>query len=244
MPPPSASQPESTGPQAVAHDWPDWMNPILVKELRQSLRSRWFEIIFLGLCGSLTLVTVLGAVLDAPRGSKFFFWAAVILTLHLLLPLRTALSAKDDRQRGNLELIRVTGLSAEKLANQRITALFFHTLVITSVILPFVMLRYFLGGVDLVDELQYLVMLVLSAPVLGVAILWMVVVSSNFGRVFIGGMLFFLVPVYEMLAFGAAFGSGESAFVALVFWLLGTLIGGVFFLAFTVEAFLLHGNNP
>lgn len=236
---PPASQRENPAPGTPAQDWPDWMNPILVKELRQSLRSRWFEVVFLWLCGGLTLVTSLGILLDAPTGSSVFFWAVVLITLHLLLPLRTALSASDDRQPGNLELIRVAGLNAEKLASQRITALLFHSLVLACLILPHVMLRYFTGGIDLVDELQYLALLVFSAPLLGLAILWMSVVSG-LGRAFLGLLFLFLAPAYEALIASVAFAPGEAALLAFVMWIFLSLVGGVICQAFITEAFLLR----
>lgn len=219
-------------------DWPDWMNPILVKELRQSLRSRWFEIIFLGLCGGLTLVTVLGGEFATSMTTRIFFWSVIVFTLHLLLPLRTALSASDDRHPGNLELIRVAGVSAEKLASQRITALLFHAAVLSCVILPFVFLRYFAGGIDLVDELQYLALLLFSTPVFGLAVLWMSVVGG-LGRAFLGVMFLFLAPAYEALIGSAAFAPFDDALLALVLWIFATFIGCIFIQAFVTEAFLL-----
>ncbi len=219
-------------------DWPDWMNPILVKELRQSLRSRWFEVVFMALCGGLTLVMVLGSLVLTPLVTRVLFWGIILLVLHVLLPLRTALSAGDDRHPGNLELIRVTGVSAERLAGQRITALMFHAAVLASVILPFVFLRYFMGGIDLVDELQYMTLLVLSTPVFGLAILWMAVVGG-FGRALLGLLFLFLAPGYETLIATAAFAPGDAAFVALVMWIFATFIGIIFCQAFVTEAFLL-----
>ncbi len=235
MPAPSTQSP-------AGFEWPDWMNPILVKELRQSLRSRWFEIIFLSLCGGLTLVTLLHGLWSEPRLVRVIFWGVVVVNLHFLLPLRTALSAADDRHPGNLELIRVTGTSAEKLVHQRITALVFHSAILACIVLPFVILRYFLSGIDLVDELQYLTLLVLSTPVLGLAILWIGVVGG-IGRAFLGALFFFLAPAYEVLIGSAAFVPGDAAFLALVMWIFLSLMGMTICQAFATESFLLHSSR-
>lgn len=218
------------------------MNPILVKELRQSLRSRWFEIIFLTLCGGLTLITTLGSAIDAPQGTTAFFWIAVTGTLHLLLPLRTVLSAGDDRQIGNFELIRVTGLSAEGMANQRLTALLFHTLTLASLVLPHVVLRYFLGGIDLINELQYLALLIITAPIVGSVFLW-ITVTGPLGRAILGFIFFFLFIFYESLIATCAFAEGEAAIIPFVLLFFGSVIALPVSQAFVAEAFTL-GRQP
>lgn len=215
------------------------MNPILVKELRQSLRSRWFEIIFLWLCASLTLITAVGSAINAQTGTTIFFWIAVASTFHLLLPFRTVLSARDDRQRGNFELIRIAGVTAEKLTNQRITALLFHTLTLASLVLPYVVLRYFLGGIELYSELIYLTLLTLGTPVVGSAFLWLTT-TGTVGRVFLGGLFCFLLPAYESFTIAAAFGSGANAVAPFVIWAFASVIGIMVAQSFASEGFLLH----
>jgi hypothetical protein len=224
---------------SITSDWPDWMNPILVKELRQSLRSRWFEMIFLWLCGSLTLITAFGTTIDARTGTTSVFWIAVVATFHLLLPLRSALSASDDQQRGNVELIRVIGISAETLANQRFTALFFHTLILASLVLPHVTLRYFMGGIDLIDELQYLALLTFTTPVVGSVFLWLSILGT-LGRIVLGVILFFLFILFESLIAMSAFAAGEAAVIPFVLLLFGSLIGFLVAKAFVAEAYLLE----
>jgi hypothetical protein len=221
------------------------MNPILVKELRQSLRSRWFEIIFLWLCSTLTLITAVSALIDSPNGMTVFFWVGVASTFHVLLPLRTVFAAHDDRQRGNFELIRVAGVTAEKLTNQRITALLFHTLTLASIVLPFVILRYFLGGIELLSELKYLTLLTLGAPVVGSVFLW-ISTTGTAGRVILSIFFFFLLPVYEFFTFTSAFSSGFLSAAPFVVWVFVSIIGLIIAQAFASEGFILHSlySNP
>jgi len=223
-------------------DWPDWMNPILVKELRQSLRSRWFEIIFLWLIGSLCLITAIGAEHGSPRWITFLFWLDVGITLHLLLPMHSALSASDDRQRGNFELIRVTGLTAEKMVVHRVAALFFYSAMTASLVLPFVVLRYFLGGIELIDELQYLVLLTLGCPVLGGTLLWLMA-TSGLTRLMLSMSVAFLLVFYESFTIAAAFATGSEAVVGFVFWIIGSFIGWIVSQAFASESFLLSNRR-
>lgn len=215
------------------------MNPLLVKELRQSLRSRWFEIIFLWLVGSLCLLTALGSTFNLPQmAMTAIFWLNVGVTLHLLLPAHCALSASDDRQRGNFELIRVTGLTADKTVRHRLVALFFHGLIIATLVLPFVVLRYFLGGIELIDELQYLVLMTLSLPVLGAALLSLVA-AKGIARFILTVIAMLLIPGYESFTVAAAFGSDTESLVLLFVWIIISLIGYKVGLALASESFLL-----
>jgi hypothetical protein len=214
------------------------MNPILVKELRQSLRSHWFEIIFLWLIASLCVITGIGLHYSTPTWITLLFWLDVGITLHLLLPLHSALSASDDRQRGNFELIRVTGLTADKIVRHRLVALFFHGVIIATLVLPFVLLRYFLGGIELIDEFQYLVLMTLSLPVMGAAILSLVA-ANGIARFFLTLIAMLLIPAYELQTVATAFRPGNESFVFVVVWSITSLIGYKVGLALASESFLL-----
>lgn len=216
----------------------DWLSPLLIKELRQSLRCRWFEWVFLALISSLMLLLLLNGWLANSPLFDFLFWAFILLTLHGLLPLRTALAAAEDCQPGNLDLIRMTGISAENLAGQRLTALGLQAAMVAFVILPFLLLRYFMNGLEMVNELQYLLLLVVSTPVVGGVLLW-ISLSGGCARLLLGVAAFLALPLYETLIANTAFSDGEPAFLLLVLWLLVSFIGSLFVQAMVSEAFLL-----
>ena len=219
-------------------DWTDRLHPLLVKEVRQSLRSRWFERVFLALNGGLMTLMLLNVVLTSTPAFDFFFWAIILLTLHGLVPLRTALAAEEDAVPGNLDLIRITGISHEELAGQRLWALLPQALILSCSILPFLLLRYFMHGCEIVDDLQYLALLVLSAPVIGGLLLWMSL-SGGCARLLLATVTFFLLPLYEALVANTAYATnGESAFLLFLLWLLVSFIARQFMQAMVSDAFL------
>lgn len=213
------------------------MNAILVKDLRQSLHSRWFEIIFLWLIGSLCLLTLFALRFDALNWFNALFWLDVGLTLHLLLPLHCALSASEDQTPGNCELIRVTGLTAEMMVRQRLVALFCSALMVSLLVLPFVVLRYFLGSIELMDELQYLLLLTLGCPVLGGALLW-IMTLPGLARFALCCVFTFLLIFYEGFTLGAAFSPGDQAVLPLMFWFICSFLGWIISIAFASESYL------
>jgi len=214
-------------------DWPDWMNPVLVKELRQSLRSRSFEIAYLGLIGGLTLITVFD-LSSGTNSASVWFLVVLCLVFHVLLPLRLAMSFGEDCLRGNQDLIAVTGVSSTDQINQRLSALGFHTFMSGSVVLPFLMLRYFLGGSDLIDEVQYLFLLAAGTLVIGSYTLWMATLSRR-ERWFALLVLLFIAPFIEGLTASAAFADSQGALMSLVVWLFGAFICGLVTQALAIE---------
>src|SRR5688500_15079130 len=85
-------------PMIAHHDFASWLPAMLVKELRQGLRTRGFVGIFIGfqiLMVITMLTTVLGAVLSANAGRAAasnsmsgLFWALLTIQLGLIIPAR------------------------------------------------------------------------------------------------------------------------------------------------------------
>ena len=136
---------------SVTSEWPDWMNPLLVRSLRQSLRSRAFEWILLWLCGSSTLLMVCGSLL--PEGQMdevtVFFWINAAVVLHLLLPGRMMVAVQDDRRPGNFDLIKMTRTDVDGLVMQHLKTLMCHAGLVVSILLPYVLLRLLILNLEI-----------------------------------------------------------------------------------------------
>jgi hypothetical protein len=138
-------------------DFTDWLSPMLVKELRQGVRSRVFVYALLLLQGSLVLQAIVGLVAsDAGQdteGVSQFFWLLAGVFLILFLPLSGLNGISNERTSNTLELIFLTRLSSRRIVAGKWLALVAQITLLVFTILPYIVLRYFLGGVDLWREL-------------------------------------------------------------------------------------------
>jgi hypothetical protein len=149
----------------------DRINPIVIKELRQGLKSRSFLLTFVGLQIAMVismftyLTTVLSDYgdLDGPDG---FFWGMIGLMLALLMPLRAFNALYEEQKENTLELIFLTRMTAWKIAFGKWVALTIQMLLMVSAILPYFVLRYFLGSIDIAENLLILTFSILSSAVL------------------------------------------------------------------------------
>jgi len=181
-----------------------------VKELRQGVRSRIFVSTLLLLQGSLVLLTIIGLVAsDAQQDSEgvsAFFWILTAVFLILFLPLSGLNAVSSERTANTLELIFLTRLSSRRIVAGKWLAIVAQIVLLVFTILPYIMLRYFLGGVDLWWELlmvggMLLVSAALSAITVGLSPLPAIVTRI----VFVFGMfvcLYLLVAAIAIMAMG------------------------------------------
>ncbi len=147
---------------------------MLVKELRQGVRTRVFVSLFillqLFMLLDLVLSLLVAATGESTEAGSFFFWLMVAVPALLIIPL-SGLGAIGSEIRGNtLELIFLTRLTAFRIVVGKWFALLVQSLLLICAVLPYLVLRYFIGGVNLASELLLLgAMLVGSALLIGVA---------------------------------------------------------------------------
>lgn len=141
------------------NDFPDWLSPVVVKELRQGLRTKAFVSTFIILQVVFVLLIGIAALMYTAGDSSFnvqvvngFFWSFVGFYLLLITPGRalTALSSeiKDDA----MELVSLTRMSAWRIVCGKWISLMFQALLVLCSILPYGIIRYFFGGIDLLDD--------------------------------------------------------------------------------------------
>ncbi len=168
------------------NDFADWLSPIVVKELRQGMRSRAFVSIFL-LLQTFMIFCVLSALGDESRnGASAFFWAVIGITLLLGIPARGTFSVASEIKGNTMELLLLTQLSAWRIIAGKWAALFLQSLLLACSVLPYVVLRYFYGGVDLASELMTLgSILAINALLTALAVGISPYQRSAIGRIFI-----------------------------------------------------------
>ncbi len=156
---------------ARARDLSDRLSPIVVKELRQGVRSHLFTGAFLLQQFLLLLVVSLGFLLDAAFAGRdefaVFFWVVLALPLLLVLPLGAGLSISGEIAAHTLEPVLLTRLTPWRVVAGKWAAGAAQSLVLTIAVLPFVMVRYYLGAVEIARDLTFLAALLACSLLLG-----------------------------------------------------------------------------
>jgi hypothetical protein len=136
----------------------DRLNPILVKEARQAMKSRQFVVTFslLLLCGWLwTLLFVvagLPAIYYAPVGPAVLRGYYVILSVPLLIvvPYAAFRSLAGEWEDGTFELLSITALSARQIVTGKLASAVLQMMIYYSALAPCIAFTYLLRGIDIV----------------------------------------------------------------------------------------------
>lgn len=142
-------------------DFPSWLSPMVVKELRQGVQSGAFAWTFIGLQGAMFLLMTWALTFFEPGSHgrahdmvHFFFWLIVAAGVLLVLPLRGLGAISSERIGNNLDLVRLTRLSATRIVLGKWLAIVAQAALLVTAILPYLVLRYFFGGVNVVRDLE------------------------------------------------------------------------------------------
>ena len=121
---------------------------MIVKELRQGLRTWVFASAFITLQMLLVLTLALTAAAGNTEAASYFFWWLIGLILIGIMPMRGFNALTDEIRMQTLDLLVLTRLSAWRIAFGKWVALVSQSALLTLSILPYVVLRYYHGGVD------------------------------------------------------------------------------------------------
>lgn len=188
-------------------DFPDRFSPMLVKELRQGLQAKTFVIVFLilqGLLGLILLVASAGAT-SARAGEKvsqivFVFFSLAVLVVQ---PLRGIGALAGEIRGQTIDLMVLTRLSAMRIVLGKWVAIVSQSALITATIFPYLILRYYFGGMSLFPELLTVLMVLFVSA----AFTAMTVGISGSGSMIVRGILPIIaaVPLIGCI-FGFGFG--------------------------------------
>lgn len=137
-------------------DFPDRLSPMVVKELRQGLRTRLFGGVLLTLHIMLVLLTLMSAVAENATVVSGWFDGIVTLVLCFIMPLRGFSAVADELKSGTLDMLALTRLSAGRIIFGKWAAIASQSLLLMLSILPYVVARFVFGGLDLFGEIASL----------------------------------------------------------------------------------------
>ena len=175
---PLALDPEGTG----FWSWVDrtvnrvtaWLNPILVKEARQSLKSKQFLFTFFALLTTSCGWTILGIVFNAPdvyyvpSGQNMMVGYVLILTVSMLgfIPLVAFRSLAAELDEGTYEMLAITRLSAWRIVSGKMNSAILQMMIYFAAIVPCLAFCYLLRGVGIYSIALTIAIVLVTAMVL------------------------------------------------------------------------------
>ena len=211
--------PQSDGePDTPTHKWErlddwlsgasEWLNPILVKEARQSLKSRQFVLTFglllLAAWGwtALAITMLQSRGLSSNAAAEVFGGYFLILEVPLLVivPFAAFRSLAGEREDGTFELVSITALPARQIVLGKLASAALQVMIYFSVIAPCIAFTYMLRGIDLLTiALTLIYTLAISFTLVCTGLLFAASVRSIHWQILASVMM---LGVLTMAAFG------------------------------------------
>lgn len=152
---------EGVEPASRLDRWAEWLgdhlNPLLVKEVRQALKSRQFATMFgLLLCfawgASLIGLAAMGPdVAWEARGPNMFYvyYLALAFALLVVVPYGAFRSLAVEQEDHTYELLAITALGPRQIVAGKLASAVMQMLIYLSVLMPCLAFTYLLRGIDL-----------------------------------------------------------------------------------------------
>lgn len=161
-------------------DFPIWVPSALVKELRQGLRTPTFilmaslfpSLLSLFFLFSFIVNPLAGKPFISPDGCQAIFWITMVATLLFIMPLRASSSIRDELLSRNNELLLLTRQSAGRIVLGKWISFMAQSLLIVFISLPFFLIRYYYGEINLVQDVTLFFLLYLGSGILTAYTLW------------------------------------------------------------------------
>lgn len=147
----SDSPPVPSGAQTL-QDFSDRLPAMLVKELRQGMRSSMFVAPFVAV--HLLALLALAAEYQAQGVSGVMspFWLVASGVVALLMPLRGFAALREESDQGNSALLMLSGLSRWAIVRGKWLVQVLLCFLTFLTLMPYLLVRYFLGGFEIVPN--------------------------------------------------------------------------------------------
>lgn len=203
---------------AWLEDLSDRLNPILVKETRQALKSRQFIVTFLLMLIASWVISVFGTLMagdslefgSAGRGLFTSYFVVLGLAIFVVVPYSAYRGLLNERDQTTLELLNITSLSPRQLIWGKLWSAMAQVFIFYSAIAPFIAFTSMLQGFDIALVAFSLAIAVLVTLCLTMLMLMLAAIPQNkhlqglmTGAVFLGllfviSMIFSAVPAMLM----------------------------------------------
>ncbi len=135
----------------------DWLNPILVKESRQALKSRQFLTTFTLVLIACWSWSMLGVALRSPDifyvpGGRYMLVGYFLIQnfpLCIIIPFAAYRSLAAEREDGTYELLQISTLRPSQIVGGKLGSAALQMVIYLSVLAPCMAFTYLLRGVDI-----------------------------------------------------------------------------------------------
>lgn len=230
----------------------DWLNPILVKETRQALKSFQFTITFVLVLAACWIVTIgvvayIGpSVYYAASGGTLLLWYYAVLAFPLIVvvPYSAFRSLAAEREDNTYDLLSITTLKPRQIISGKLGSAIVQMAVYFSAITPCLAFTYLLRGVDVPTILLLLAYTFFGSLGLSmIGILLATLVVQRFAQVFLSvafvaglfGMLYLVIWIgFGTIYYSYSFIGGNAFWITAL--ALTTAYGTFFALAYFAAA--------
>ena len=198
-------------------DFSDKLSPMLVKELRQGMRARSFTMLFLIFQCLLALILLTAGATFSSDGagiaaSSIIFTMFCIAVL-FIQPMRGVNALSSEITGNTIEMMVLTRLSASRIVFGKWIAIVSQSALILTTIVPYLILRYFFGGMVLLGEMVFLALIFLTSMSLTAVMVGFSATTARLARVLpMIGIILLAQAVPSFLFRGSSFGAGMSFF--------------------------------
>jgi len=184
-------------------EFPDWLSPIFVRDLRQGLRASFFVWAFV-LLQSLALVAAMAewAMAQLFRASGPIFAGAFPVVTALIfgffLPFSLFNSLQPELGRGrNAELLLTSRLTRWQIVRGKLLVATTLSALLLVSLFPYFLIRYFLGGVELIGLIAEMLTLLIANATMNAIVIGASAFSSHIVRFVV---IFLLMSFHSMTA--------------------------------------------
>ena len=189
----------------------DRSNPILVKEIRQSIHSNVFIVMFMIVLLVNIIICLVGTVSSMPIDADTSFGKEMFIALccafsfvgFLFMPLVALLEMQRERTSYTYEMLRITNLSTGRIVNGKLLSSYVQLMLYMSAFFPFMMFTYLARGITISQ-------IVTGFIYLSIVSFWMVMIGIVLGTL---GRSRFLRALSTL--------TGLGIFCLFGFWALG-----------------------
>lgn len=191
-------------------DFSDKLSPMLVKELRQGLKGISFMILFIAIQVILA-VLILGQSFSTSydnvgQNLSTTVFVCVALATCVVQPLRAISAIGAEVKENTIDLMVITKLSAWRIVYGKWISLVSQTVLIIAAVTPYLILRYFFGGMQLFTELIILFTIFLASVSLTALFIGLSSIPIAILRGLIGVSCAFIIGWFSLYFFLAPFG--------------------------------------
>ena len=229
----------------------DLFNPILVKEVRQSLKSWTFLGTFSLLILASWLVSVFGVSFAGPgvaygrTGAALFYAYFLVLgfACFLIVPFSAYRSLLQERDLATFEVLSITTLRPGQIVWGKLLSSCAQLFVFLSALTPFVAFTYLLRGIDILTIMGALLLATFAG--VGLSMICLTLSALFYGRgwgalqtLFVFGQLFgtffaLTSMIFAASAAGSMFAGTWEYWLVILLWL--TYYAGYFYLLYAIS---------